>query len=97
MWDPVIDHTSFLPGATLDILLITALPANLDLASPLGTLLCDVISSPPALLTTTPGTPFAVPVPPNCNLAGLTLSTEGLSQEGLYACLTNALDITIGH
>ena len=40
-WDPVIDHTTFLPASILDVLFVTPTGTNLPLP-PLGTLLCDV-------------------------------------------------------
>ncbi len=94
-WDPVVDHSTFLPGATFDFLGITATAVNLDL-SPLGTLLCD-----PALIVTietvAAGTPFAVPVPPDCIFVGVGVCTQGASVDALGTIrLTNALDVTIG-
>jgi hypothetical protein len=40
--------------------------------------------------------PFALPVPADCGLLGLTLSAQGLSTDGAASLLTNALDITLG-
>ncbi len=95
VWDPVIDHTTFLPGATVDLLAVT--PNPLNLSTGLGTLLCDpttilVLESVPA------GTPFVLPVPVNCSLIGFPLCSQGGSADAvsLAVGLTNALDITVG-
>ena len=96
-WDPVVDHTSFVPGAAADFVLITGGPFNLSLGTP-GTLLCD-ITSPLFLFETAPapGAPFALPVPNNCPLAGVQICAQGGSIDGaLQPHLANALDVTIG-
>lgn len=94
-WDPRIDHTTFLPAAQLDFVLVSDQTSNTSIP-PYGTLLCTlptIIEAP----TSPAGVPFALPVPSNCNLIGLTLCTQGLSVDGGGgARLTNALDITIG-
>jgi hypothetical protein len=94
-WDPLIDHTAFMPGAAFDFLGITANPLNLSLP-PFGTLLCD-----PALTftiaTAAAGVPFGVPVPVDCGFLGTKVCTQGASLDGLgNILLTNALDVTIG-
>lgn len=93
-WDPVIDHTTFAPLAALDLVGITLSPANLPLP-PLGTLLCD-LSQPPYLFTTTPGTPFSIPIPNSPNLPGVSLCAQGASTDASTAQLANALDIVLG-
>lgn len=94
-WDPIIDHTSFMPGAAIDLLGITVNPLNLFLP-PLGTLLCDPAQTI-AIETAAAGLPFAVPVPNDCAFVGLSICTQGASLNALGAILlTNALDITIG-
>lgn len=96
IWDPLIEHTSFVPGAVVDLLGIAITPINLPLP-PHGTLLCDVISFAPVVLASAPGVPFQAPVPAQCNLAGVSLCSQGASVDQLgNALLTNALDITIG-
>lgn len=93
-WDPVIDHTTFLPTSIFDFLGIAAAPTNVSLP-PLGTLLC----APPFLMTqgAPPGTPFAVQVPTDCAFAGVSLCTQGASiTASSIVKLTNALDITLG-
>jgi CubicO group peptidase (beta-lactamase class C family) len=94
-WDPVIDHAAFLPGAQLDALAVAAAPLNVP-APPYGTILCDVFSSPSALVSGPAGAPFAVPLPDACALLGVTLSAQGLSVDGSTVLLTNALDVTVG-
>ena len=95
VWDPVISHATFMPAATVDLLGITASPLNFFLP-PWGTLLCD----PTLVLATVlspAGVPFAVPVPGDCGVAGLTLCTQGASIDPQgKVLLTNALDIKIG-
>ena len=95
VWDPIIDHTTFMPGAVLDYLGITANPLNLHV-NLIGTLLCD-----PALTVATawgaPGNTFKVPIPGDCVFAGVSVCTQGASID-LWGSLRlpNARDITIG-
>jgi len=90
IWDPAIDHTSFLPGAVLDLLV---LGAPLNVPSPYGTLLCN-----PSLILASPAVsaPFSVPIPLACNLAGAALGSQGASSNGRVIALTNAVDVRIG-
>ncbi len=94
-WDPVVSHATFMPDAILDLLAISLTPTEVPLP-PFGDLLC----LPPFigdLLTSPPGTPFAVPIPDNCNFIGLTLCTQAVSTNAAGTILfTNAIDITIG-
>ncbi len=95
VWDPVIEHTTFVPGALIDVLALMQNPLQIYVP-PLGTLLCD----PSAILvskTVAPGAPFAVPIPFKCAFLGLAVCTQGASVDGLGALhLTNALDATFG-
>jgi hypothetical protein len=95
IWDPVIEHTTFVPAALADLLVVTLHPLEIFLP-PFGTLLCD----PSVILfsiTGAPGTPFAVPVPANCGLLGLPVCAQGASVDPLGALhLTNAIDATLG-
>jgi len=94
-WDPVITHTTFLPTAVTDFLILAAQPANLP--SGPGTFLCDVSGASPFLLLTRPaGTKFMLPIPADCGLVGLTLCAQGASTDASSVGLTNALDFTIG-
>ena len=93
-WDPVIDHTTFVPGAILDVFAISLSAAN-EPVPPFGTLLCG-----PSLLVRfrAPGNPFNLPIPDDSTLAGLTLCASGGSfDQAVDFFLTNALDITIGN
>jgi hypothetical protein len=95
VWDPFVDHSSFLPGAILDALFMTLAPVNLPVP-PHGTLLClpPIIVGP---LTGSPGTPFVFPIPNDCVLVGIPLCTQAFSLDAVgNALLTNALDITLG-
>lgn len=92
-WDPLIDHAAFAPTAVIDVLVVTALPANQP--SPLGTVLCDV-SAPPLLFAGTPGVAFALPIPSSCGLVGGALCAQGASVDAGGIQLTNALDVVLG-
>jgi hypothetical protein len=96
VWTPVVDHTTFFPGALLDIAFITLPVTNIDYGPPTGTLLCDVFSLPPYWFTSPPGVPFAFPIPELCNLVGKGFCTQVVSVDALIVQLTNALDTTIG-
>lgn len=95
-WDPVIDHASFQPSSALDILFVTAAPANIDLGPSLGTILCDLSVPPISFVADTPGAPFAVAVPDLCEIVGTPLCAQGFSSDGVVNQLTNALDVVIG-
>jgi hypothetical protein len=94
-WDPVIDHAAFLPGASLDLLAVTFGPANVPLA-PYGTLLCDVVSSPLFTFSAPAGSAFAIPIPDDCGVAGVPLTSQGAAVDGAVILLTNALDLVVG-
>lgn len=93
-WDPRIDHTSFMPAAVLDALLIAFAPANVPLPG-IGTVLCD----PAALLALValPGASFAIVLPPDCTFVGYGLCIQGLSFDAAGFQLTNAIDATLGN
>lgn len=95
VWDPQVDHTTFVPAALGDFLLFSPQALDVDLG-PIGSLLCNV----PFLVTlidVTPADPFAVAIPNDCGLVGLELCSQaGSSPDGSSFQLTNALDITIG-
>lgn len=93
VWDPVIDHTSFFPGADLDFLGLSLTALNVPLP-PYGTLLCG-----PVLLSLfqPPGTPFALFLPDDSTLSGASLCAAGGSIDVAGTILlTNALEITLG-
>ena len=93
-WDPVIDHTTFLPAAVLDFAAFSAVPSNISLP-PLGTLLCALPTVGASAVTA--GTPFAFFIPVDCSWVGLGLCcAAGSIDAGGAIKLTNALDITLG-
>ena len=92
-WDPVVDHTTFLPGATIDVLGLSAGPLNVP--TPFGTVLC----TPPLIsLVGAAGVPFAIPIANDCSLLGETFCTQAATVKvgPLEIELNNALDITLG-
>jgi hypothetical protein len=96
VWDPVVDHTGFVPGAVLDYLFLSLTPVELGLG-PKGTLLCDL---PFELLVPnlSPGTPFALPVPSDGVLLGIPFCAQAASSPGgAVFKLTNALDCVLGN
>ena len=95
LWDPVIDHTSFLPGAATDYLIGSATAANVALGS-FGTLLVDV-SQPPFVIAGPAGQAFNFPLPNTLSLIGTQFSIQGLSIDASQVRFTNALDVTIGY
>lgn len=92
-WDPVVDHTSFLPNAQLDVLGLHVQP--LELPSNIGTSLAAPAGNS-IYLTAPAGVPFASPTPIQFNLIGLQLVAQAASIDGTQVQLTNALDLTLG-
>lgn len=94
VWDPMVDHSTFMPAAVSDMIVISLASANVFI-NPYGTLLCQR----PFLRTFTnaaPGTPFNLAIPSNAG--GLTFSAQAASTDaGGQFLLTNALDCTIGN
>ena len=93
LWDPVIDHSVFMPSALLDVLVIA--PAGANIPTPIGTLLCSLVT-PPLLLQAAPNQPFVVPIPAQCQFVGASVCAQGASLDPLEIRLTNALDVVIG-
>ena len=96
-WDPIIDHSTFVPGATMDFMLLSGRPADSALSGiATGNLLCSL----PAfrVLQSAPGTAFSVPIPNTASLVGVNVCTQGLSVDGGMPAVhfANALDIVIG-
>ncbi len=93
-WAPVVDHSVFLPSALLDVLVVAQQPANLS--SSLGTILVD-LSAPNSQFTGAAGAAFALPIPSNCALVGLsrTVQVASVDAAGILE-LTNALDVVLG-
>jgi len=94
LWRPFVDHAAFMPGGLFDFLALSAAPLNFSFP-PYGTVLC---TAPLAMLVAPSlgAGPFALPIPGDCSLAGISLCTQGASWDGTDVLLTNALDITLG-
>lgn len=92
-WDPRIDHAAFVPAALIDVLVLSAEPANRP--SAIGTVLCDV-SKPVLWFSQAPGAPFALAWPSDCALVGATCTVQGASADATGVALTNALDVVVG-
>ena len=92
-WDPVIDHSAFLPTAILDYAAFSATPS--DIPTPFGTLLCALPLT--GLQAQFASTPFAFRIPTDCSLAGIGVCCAGVSfGPGGLIELTNAIDIVLG-
>ena len=92
-WDPIVDHSSFLPNAQLDILGIHA--QSFEMPSNIGTFLA-VMAPNSVYVFSTPGVPFAVPAPVQLTLMGAELTAQAASIDGSQVVLSNALDIVLG-
>jgi len=90
VWDPAIDHSSFFPGAIIDVLGLSSVAINAP--SPFGTVLCN----PTVLLADLAGAAFPIAIPANCSLAGIPLCAQGASTDGISILVTNALDAVVG-
>ncbi len=96
-WDPVVDHTTFFPGAVSDVLVANPDGLQINVPSAIGTFLCNPPPGPGLIFLSPPGAPFTVAIPGDCGLVGHRACTQGASIDALgTARLTNALDITIG-
>ena len=94
-WNPYIDHSSFVPNATLDLLVITGFPNNFFFPGS-GTLLVDT-SQLLYTQTVVPGERFRVPLNESCALPGMTVSCQAVTfNVGGTFRLTNALDLVLG-
>ena len=71
-WDPRVH--AFLDGAVADVLWLSTGP-SMNVSLPMGTLMCTP-SSPDLVFLTRAGRPFQVPLPLDCNLAGVRLSAQ---------------------
>jgi len=94
VWEPVVDHGSFLTTAFADVLLFSTTSLNFDLG-PKGTLLVGVpfLNFAPIVEA---GEPFSIPIPFSCSLAGANLYVQAGSDDGFLFELTNALDVVLG-
>lgn len=94
VWDPVVNHTTFFPSATLDILVVSTLPP-INVSTPNGTVVCN-IPGPNQIFFSSPSVPFAISIPDDCNLAGLALCTQAASIGGGVIQVTNGIDLVLG-
>ncbi len=93
VYDPVIDHTAFVPNAVLDLYMLSEFPDNY-----LVPLVGTVLGSPPFQLEyRTPGDSLALPIPNSCGLVDGRATIQGLSLDPFgNVRLTNALDVVVG-
>ena len=94
VWDPYIDHTSFVPNATLDLYAFHVVPANVPVPF-VGTLLCQW----PPLFTQQrlPTDSLNLPLPYDCAFVGERVCLQGISVDPFgFLHLTNSLEVTIG-
>ncbi len=92
-WQPIIDHTTFMPNATLDFVMVGWGEVDVSMM-PYGTLL---LSATALTLTTTPGQAFSVPIGNQPAMVGLSLSAQAASLDASPQIqLTNAIDFVIG-
>lgn len=89
-WDPIIDHSTFFPGAVIDFVALSFTSVNVP--SPFGTALCN----PDVLFAGVPGNSFQLPIPANCMLGGVTFCIQGGATDGVSIQVTNALDVVVG-
>ncbi len=93
-WDPIVDHTNFVPDALQDHLVLGFASTNLPIPG-LGTLLCDLRL--PFTIVATPGQAFGLPLPNDVRLAGAAFCAQAVAIDAAGAPqLTNALDVIVG-
>ncbi len=98
-WDPVIDHSQFVPDATLDFVLISPDPTSVPLPGiATGNLLCNLAIWHVSISNFTPGTPFEFALPNSAALVGNAYCVQGgsLNNGATPMHFANALDIVIG-
>ncbi|MCP4092982.1 MAG: zinc metalloprotease [Planctomycetes bacterium] len=96
IWDPKVDHSSFVPAAVVDVLLISYSPVNLPQGAA-GTLLCQrpFVAT---IFNYSPGTPFQVPIPNNFSVINAPFYAQAASKQGGGSWqLTNGLDCVVGN
>lgn len=96
VWDPYVDHTTFMPTALVDFLGVTPPTGFVDLPTPFGTVLIDIFQ-PFYLVGVPAGQPFAVPVPFDCSLIGVEACSQAASLDAVDIQATNALDLLVGN
>ena len=88
---PAVDHSEFMPGSLVDVLLISGGPTALPLFGDL--LLIDPVGS--LIFTVSPPSPFSIPIPSDPALTGTVLWMQAASADGLSIRLTNGSEITL--
>ena len=92
-WDPRVDHSSFFPGATHDLLFFSLEPTNVPTLQ--GTLLCK---GPVVAGVSAAGEPFSFGIPYEPRLVGIEacfqVASSGFARGEVE--LTNALDVVVG-
>ena len=93
-WDPVVDHTTFLPAAVFDFLAVD-FGGPVNVSTGWGTLLCNI---PPGgqVFSAAAGVPFGLLLPVDCAFVGVSACTQVASFAPGHVQLTNALDIVTG-
>ena len=94
MFTASVDHSAFVPAATLDFVALSLSPANIS--TPYGLLLCS--STNLRGFGVVAGQPFVFPIPNTLDLVGLAFCLQAGSgdvAQGLFL-LTNALDVSVG-
>ena len=92
-WSTALDHSTFLPNATLDFVAFAFAPVNQT--TPYGTLLGAPIAAGYGVVA---GQPFTLTVPNASTLLGATFHLQAGAGDPAQSAfqLTNALDVTIG-
>ena len=96
-WDPVIDHTSFFPSATMDFLFINLDGTMVNGSTAFGTLLVPFPAANFVFMNSNPGTPFSLAIPDDCSFVGRTVTVQGGSFGAGNVELANALDLFVGN
>ncbi len=94
LWAPYVDHTNFLPLAVVDFLAIGfGPPINVPIGQ--GTALC--LPTPGLNFLVPAGSPFEIPIPNSCTLAGISGCCQAASvTANSFVQVTNALDFVLG-
>ncbi len=92
-WNLAVDHQTFVPGATLDLVGLSVFTANVP--TPFGTLLCNPMV---VCVAGSAGQALSIPVPNSLGLVGQSCCLQAMSLDAVAGAvqLTNALDVTVG-
>ncbi len=92
-WQPTVDHSTFMPNAALDFVMVGWGKVDVSMM-PYGTLLLGATAM---TLTATPGQGFSVPIGNQSSLIGMRLSAQAASLDATPQIqLANAIDFVIG-